>query len=217
MDKIRLFSYKMTNDNGFAPNPFHGILTLANCKPSMRRSKKIGDWIAGFTSKELNRDKVKEERLVYLTKVTDRISYNEYWNNPIYKCKIPDLNSSKTVDKAGDNIYKPIKDNPLLNSDYIQIKNMNHGESDKNHDLDGNYVLISDCFFYFGSSPIKIDKEIRPSVPIGSSPDGNLTENDIAQKFINFIQNNYQTGVINMPHSWPKDNSENQKNIKKCK
>jgi hypothetical protein len=40
----------MTNDSGFAPNPFWGILTLPTRKASMRRSKKIGDWIAGFTS-----------------------------------------------------------------------------------------------------------------------------------------------------------------------
>ena len=28
-----------SNDNGFAPNPFHSILTLANCKPYIRNHK----------------------------------------------------------------------------------------------------------------------------------------------------------------------------------
>lgn len=46
----RLYSYKMTNDSGFAPNPFWGILTPVTRKASTRRSKKVGDWIAGFTS-----------------------------------------------------------------------------------------------------------------------------------------------------------------------
>ena len=52
---IRLFSYKLTNDGGFAPNPFWGALTLATCKPQIRLSKRIGDWIAGFSSGTLNR------------------------------------------------------------------------------------------------------------------------------------------------------------------
>nr|WP_269667332.1 hypothetical protein [Polaromonas naphthalenivorans] len=28
----------MTHDSGFAPNPFHGTLTLATCKPGIRRT-----------------------------------------------------------------------------------------------------------------------------------------------------------------------------------
>ena len=79
MDDIRLFSYKMTNDNGFAPNPFHGFLTLANCKPLMIKSKKVGDWIAGFTSKKLNKDELGKEKLVYLMKVTEIETYYDYW------------------------------------------------------------------------------------------------------------------------------------------
>jgi hypothetical protein len=35
---VRLFSCKMTNDSGFAPNPFFGALTMATCKPGMRKS-----------------------------------------------------------------------------------------------------------------------------------------------------------------------------------
>ncbi|WP_198140678.1 Nmad2 family putative nucleotide modification protein [Polaromonas naphthalenivorans] len=30
--------YLMTHDSGFAPNPFHGTLTLATCKPGIRRT-----------------------------------------------------------------------------------------------------------------------------------------------------------------------------------
>ncbi len=126
MKDIRLFSYKMTTDSGFAPNPFHGFLTLANCKPSIRKSKKEGDWIAGFTSKELNGDLIGEERLVYLMQVTNKIPYKDYWNDPLYKLKKPNLSSLQTIDKAGDNIYKPLKSNAELNTDFEQIPNKNH-------------------------------------------------------------------------------------------
>ncbi|MFR7823127.1 MAG: hypothetical protein ACLU30_07910 [Odoribacter splanchnicus] len=39
------------HDTRFAPNPLFGVLTLATCKPSMRRNMQIGNWIAGWTSK----------------------------------------------------------------------------------------------------------------------------------------------------------------------
>jgi hypothetical protein len=39
-ENVRLFTYKMTHDSGFAPNPFYDILTLATCKPGIRKTKK---------------------------------------------------------------------------------------------------------------------------------------------------------------------------------
>ena len=38
---MQLISYKVKHDTGFAPNPYFGILTLATCKPAIRRSSKI--------------------------------------------------------------------------------------------------------------------------------------------------------------------------------
>lgn len=201
MESIRLFCYKMTNDSGFAPNPFHGLLTLANCKPGIRRSKKIGDWIAGFTSKALNGDAVNDERLIYLMKVTTKIDYYEYWINSIYNSKIPKLESDIVANKAGDNIYKPEKDKI---SEFVQIENKNHTEKEIKRDLNGKYVLVSNCFYYFGSSAIYIPSNIKPSIPRGQSSQGNRTHNkERAERFINYIQKNYKQGLIGMPHSWP--------------
>jgi hypothetical protein len=41
----------MTHDSGFAPNPFFGYLTLATFMTGIRRTKVVGDWVAGFASK----------------------------------------------------------------------------------------------------------------------------------------------------------------------
>jgi hypothetical protein len=38
----RLFTYVITHDGGFAPNPFHGVLTLNCCKPDIRRTAQEG-------------------------------------------------------------------------------------------------------------------------------------------------------------------------------
>jgi hypothetical protein len=197
MEELRLFSYKMTHDTGFAPNPFHGFLTLANCKPCIRKCKNKSDWIAGFSSSQLNNDKVGEERLVYLMKVTNKITYDEYWNNNEYECKKPKLESKHIFEKAGDNIYKPVS---LNKKTFEQINNKFHDESQKEHDLSGNFVLVSNHFYYFGGSPIQIPLEVRPDIPKGQSSNGNLThDSEIKKKFIHYIESNYTKGLINMP------------------
>lgn len=91
---LRLFSYKFTNDSGFAPNPFGGVMTLATCKPMIRKSKRIDDWIAGFTSGKLNGDPVGRERLIYLMQVTGKIAFEEYCNNTSYDIKKPVTDST---------------------------------------------------------------------------------------------------------------------------
>ena len=54
--------------------PFFGVMALATCKHKIRESKKIGDWIAGFTSKQLCGDPVGQERLIYLMQVTEKMA-----------------------------------------------------------------------------------------------------------------------------------------------
>lgn len=50
-----LFSYVLARDAGFAPNPFYGVCTLATCKPRIRASAAVGDWIVGTGSGQEDR------------------------------------------------------------------------------------------------------------------------------------------------------------------
>lgn len=197
----------MTNDTGFAPNPFGGFMTLATCKPKIRKCKKIGDWIAGFTSRQLNNnDVIGKEKLVYLMQVTNKILFAEYWQGPEYEHRKPQLDSNVILEKRGDNIYAPTVDKPMTASDFKQIPNPNHSEKDQEKDLSGKYILISKRFYYFGSKPINIPENVRPKVPKGQSSHGVRTHDvEIANKFISFIKCKYQLGLYNHPHSWFKD------------
>lgn len=47
----RLFTYTIPVDDGAAPNPFHGMCSLAICKPGIRRVAQPNDWVAGLGSK----------------------------------------------------------------------------------------------------------------------------------------------------------------------
>ncbi len=50
--ETKMWSYKLVWDTMFAPNPLFDVLTLATCKPGIRRSpnNRKGMWIAGFTA-----------------------------------------------------------------------------------------------------------------------------------------------------------------------
>ncbi|MBC6697349.1 Nmad2 family putative nucleotide modification protein [Hymenobacter puniceus] len=48
---MALYSYVLRFDTGDAPNPYGGVCTLAVCKPAIRRTAQIGDWILGTGSK----------------------------------------------------------------------------------------------------------------------------------------------------------------------
>ena len=209
---MRLFSYKLNADTGFAPNPFWGVLTLATCKPGIRRAKRQGDWIGGFTSWTLNRDKVGEERLIFLMQITDIIDQYEYFNHPdpIFRAKIPDCARPEFVYHAGDNIYRPLTNRPQDPSDFEQLRNANHWDFDndfedecqKIKDLSGRRVLVSSKFYYFGGKPREVPPGVRPTIPPGQAQHGFKTHVMRARTFVEWVQGNFDRGVVAAPHKW---------------
>jgi hypothetical protein len=196
-----LFSYKMTHDRGFAPNPFHGLMTLANCKPQIRKIKSpINDknlYIAGFTSKKLCDDKVGEERLVFIMKVSEKLTYEEYFLDPRFQCKKPN-NRGSLINRAGDNIYMPDKNERF---GFKQLDNCNHSFKHIEHDLSGKYVLISNDFYYFGSGAISVDN-LGIKIPRVQSGHGIKSENVLT--LLDFLEEQrFKKNVaIYPPHSW---------------
>ncbi|MDG9670594.1 hypothetical protein ONV78_22845 [Hahella sp. CR1] len=212
---MRLYSYKMTHDSGFAPNPFGKTLTLATCKSHVRRNSNVGEgtWIAGFSSVGLNGDAVGSERLVFLMEVGRKLLFEDYYQDPQFKDKIPDLSVKSPIARAGDNIYEPILDPPTDFTHFRQIKNLNHWnvQLDKpemgcqQDDIFGKYVLIAKTFYYFGREPVVIPVEVRPSVPDGVARYGRKTEGRRADDFIAYIQRKYKKGRLHSPHTFDAD------------
>jgi Nucleotide modification associated domain 2 len=213
---MRLFSYKMTNDSGFAPNPFWGRLTLATCKPEIRKAKRVGDWIAGFTSRDLCGDPVGSERLVYLMQVADRMPIGDYFLDPQFQNKIPTNDS--LLRRRGDNIYRPRKKGAAKPGDFVQLDNESHydkpalcsvGES-RRTDIGGKFVLIADRFAYFGRNAVDVPPEARPKIPKGQHPSGYQTHDDErATLFIEYVFGKAKSRrILGPPTSWePGDES----------
>ncbi|MCW2311329.1 Nmad2 family putative nucleotide modification protein [Rhodoferax antarcticus] len=158
MEEVRLFTYRLTHDSGFAPNPFHGYLTLATCKPGIRRTKMVGDWVAGFASKALviktMRDtgrEIQADSLIYLMKVTDVVPLEKYFDDPRFQVKQP---RSITYRRGrGDNIYRRNSLNIFEGvgiSDHSDPQG-NYDDWDVKHDTDGKNALVSTEFYYLGA------------------------------------------------------------------
>jgi hypothetical protein len=76
--KANIYVYKMVTDNGGAPCVWRGLLSLAICKPKIRRSAGKHDVVFGFGGKRYN------ERLIYIAKVTDKESNGRYYRKSEY-------------------------------------------------------------------------------------------------------------------------------------
>jgi hypothetical protein len=150
-----LYTYVIARDFGFAPNPFHGVCTLATCKPGIRKAATIGDWILGVGGRALGSA---HRKCILLMKVSEKINFENYWDDPRFSLKKPCRNGSN-MKMLGDNIY-----HKNANGEWIQ-EDSHHSNADgttnqKNLDRDTGaceQVLISNFFFYFGENAIPVD------------------------------------------------------------
>lgn len=148
---MKVCTYIMTHDTGFAPNPFHGVCTLAVCTPNHRRANlQQGDCIVGIAGVTLCKKiqpPAEPMRLVYAMKVDTVKNLDDYYNDDNYKLKIPKLNGSK-LEMCGDNFYKLI-DGVLTHTG----QTIDHvGKEIEKQDCNGNRVFIGRTFCYYGSS-----------------------------------------------------------------
>lgn len=69
----RIYRYILTHDSGVAPCPADGLITLATCKPVIRRTAKPGDWVLGFRPGSLERG-----LLLWAGKVEQVMDHGDY-------------------------------------------------------------------------------------------------------------------------------------------
>lgn len=157
MANQRVFSYIVARDYGFAPNPFHGVLTLATCKPKIRSAANVGDYLLG------NAGKAGDYKLVYMAKVSEKMTFDSYWNDPRFQCKKPTIKyGNDNKPDMGDNPEKFYGDNVYHHSgeDWVQadchhsLANGKPNLENLTHDTSSDYVLICNEFFYLGNSMI---------------------------------------------------------------
>ncbi|MFT8856617.1 hypothetical protein [Bifidobacterium aquikefiri] len=162
---MRLFSYVVRYDFGFAPNPFHGWCTLADCKPLIREFAEPGDWIMG-TSSVGNRRGI-TGRLVYAMQVDETLTFDDYWHDPRFVSKHPNLRGSRML-QFGDNIYHRDSAGAWIQDDSHHSRDDGSPEiRNIEHDTRIDRVLVGRRFVYFGEKGPKIPKELSDGYPLG--------------------------------------------------
>lgn len=155
---MKLYSYIVARDYGFAPNPFHGFCTLATCKPRIRASASIGDWVVGTGAKT----KYKlTGYLIYAMKVAEVLDYDSYWTDPRFVCKRPVLNGSLKV-MYGDNIYHRSGRRWVQEDSHHSLESGSPNPRNIARDTSVDRILIATKFVYCGCTAPAIPKGFRP-------------------------------------------------------
>jgi hypothetical protein len=150
---MKIYTYILAHDTGFSPNPFHRWLTLACCKPAIRRTAKPGDWVVGITPHALG------NRLAYAMQIAERLTFAQYWADPRFRAKRPRHSSRDPIVRRGDNCYKP-----LVGEEFVQIP-CSHPPQEQEKDLSGRYVLVARRFCYYGANARRVPPSLRFMVP----------------------------------------------------
>lgn len=195
------FSYKIEHDFGLAPNPFGGYCTLAVCKPTIRNNKNLkpGDWIIGTGSQKLK----KLHHLIYLMKVDEIITIEQYWNDKRFEYKKPIINGS-LVQLYGDNFYHKDRETKR----WVQensAHSLEGGSTNREHlaaDTGGNRVLISRTFYYFGDNAKLIPKRFLEVCNEGRNMKSTSIPIGVGDAFVQFIENSNHIGILGDPINW---------------
>lgn len=192
---MKLYSYVIPRDYGFAPNPYFNFCTLATCKPVIRRCAKVGDWVAAFGAAGT----MVHEKLVVLMRVEEILTFDQYWNDNRFISKRPVFDKG-VMHMYGDNIYHHVGDNWTQELSHHSMADGSINYINLNRDTKTNRVLIATEFYYFGNNAITIPNEYNVLIAhgIGHRVNENI---DIINNFINYMRNNYEMKVQGKPYS----------------
>lgn len=198
---MRVFSYIVRYDVGFAPNPFHGVCSLATCKQDIRKVAQVGDWVVGTGS----RPNGKAGHLVYAMRVSEILNFQEYWDDERFAEKRPNLRGSR-MQHYGDNIYH--RDSAGA---WIQ-ENSRHSKGDGSletrhmlRDTKSERVLIGDEFVYCGGTGPVVPASLRNEYGfdlVHNRPAyrSNFTDEHVAA-IVEWIRS-LEPGMQGRPHDW---------------
>ncbi|MCT4556964.1 MAG: hypothetical protein N4A61_02780 [Pelagimonas sp.] len=199
---MTVWSYKVARDYGFAPNPFHGVCTLACCKPLIRGHAQIGDWIIGAGSQANDL----RGKIIYAMIVDETLTFDQYWNDPRYQVKKPVVGGTHKG-FFGDNIYQ--RDGSL--NGFLQA-NSHHSLSDGRvninnlrQDTQSDRVLLGKDFIYFGANAVTPPKAIfdKFSEPFPRDVRTYKSYSPAIQSAIkDWLTTSFEWGLRGLPEAW---------------
>ena len=204
---MNCFRYKLEHDYGFAPNPFHGTLSLATCKSQLRKitNLHIGDWVIGLGSAAMKN----RHHIIFAMQVEEILTFDQYWDDPRFECKKAVINGS-LVQLYGDNVYHTDRTSGRVIQEYC-AHSKNGGRTNGKHwkrDVSGKNVLLSKRFFYFGENCPAIPDEFRyidndtRSIKFKDLVD----EDKKINAFVTWLETTFGQGIHGDPCNWKEFN-----------
>ena len=196
-----MFSYVVARDYGFAPNPFHGACTLATCKPNIRRTASIGDWIVGTGSAKRDR----RGFLVFFMRVTEAMTFNDYWKDDRFRRKVPNLRGSKKQ-AFGDNIYfREATGHWCQQDSHHSYRDGKPNPHNIRNDTQMDRVLVSTDFAYWGGSgpeiPLQFGNFHRDDICAGRNHKCRFPR-DLIDDFVTWVRSLGASGYCGAPLDW---------------
>jgi len=156
---MNLYSYTVRVDDGAAPNPFGGVCTLTICKPTIRRTAKIGDWIVGLGPKRSHTRGDLSNHVIYAMKVSRILTLADYdtYCTEHLRCKIPQWKTDVPFEHmVGDCIY-------YLKHGAFEQRAGVHNLGNVSVDERGvNALLAENDFYYFGENAVELPESLLP-------------------------------------------------------
>lgn len=134
---MRVHTYVIATDAGSAPNYDPPCVTLAVCKPRIRRKARVGDLIVAFTGRSVGPE---PHAVCWAGVVTEILDFTQYWQDRRFATKKPNRSD------VPDNFYKPDG-----KGGFIWITNPIHGPEALYHDTGGVNVLLFNPAWRFGA------------------------------------------------------------------
>ncbi|MEH2361122.1 hypothetical protein [Nostoc sp.] len=204
----KIYMYVLVRDFGFAPNPFHGYCTLATCKPKIRNSAEVEDWVIGMGGSQLNAT----GRCIFAMRVTEKITFNEYWTSPTFLDKKPVRNGSQKM-MVGDNIYY----HDSSSNEWSQADS-HHSNADGRVNLDNlktdtnsSNILISKHFLYFGREAPVVPHELLNTIGYKNGRGHRVFNENTTNGVRPLIEWLHSQGSLNQVISDPFDFSDSEK------
>lgn len=190
---MRIYSYVIPRDFGFAPNPFHGYCTLATCKPDIRAAAETGDIVIGTGSSP------DVHKAVFFMEVSEVLTFDEYWVDPRFSKKIPRFDAG-VKHGYGDNIYHREGGKWVQERSHHTHEDGTTIEGNIKTDTKSQNVLVAERFAYWGDKAIDIPAEFRDIIKKGPAHRCRFSDEFVGQVREWLLQ--HHLGVVGDPSAW---------------
>jgi hypothetical protein len=183
---------------GFAPNPFHGVCTLACCKPQIRKMAEEGDYVLGTGAVKPNLG----GHLTFWMQVNEIITFNDYWTDPRFRRKKPVMFGTTHL-RYGDNIYHRNGKNFCQEYSFHSREDGSISLGDLKRDTGATEkVLIGRNFAFWGRSGIKVPDHLACCLKIGRPGHRRKLTDEQKDSLLQWLNALPERGYIDEPAHW---------------